>query len=169
MTAVPVGAVTCCTECSGELSFTEEPESEIYPLTMHRPAWCLTDLSSLWEIPNQRGANVLIPLLAGRYPEPRRDDETDYALPFIVSGVVDESGDPAEDENQQLMDNLAYLRENVFTFTGATRPAELVSPDGNDTLTAEVQFGERPLVRRYKRSGLWVGTLHMIVPAGAFA
>lgn len=170
MTGIPPGACNCCTECTGELIFTGGASP--YPFTMHRQAWCLTDLSSLWELPNQRGANVIIPETPGRYPNPRRADETDYALPFVISGVVDEADVLASDENAQLRDNMAYLEQYVLsppTPPATTRAAQLVSPDGMTTLDADVQFGDSPLVRRYKNSGLWIGTLHLVVPAGSFA
>lgn len=174
MTAVPPGAIDCCTTCTGELIIGSEDDDAPfnlapYPLTMNRLAWCLTDLSPLWEVPNRRGANVLLPLVPGRAPEPRRDDETDYALDFIVSGVVDENGTLADDENQQLKDNLAYLRQYVLGAVYTTIPAHLVPPDGIGTpMYADIQFGREPLVRKKKGSGLWVGTLHLVIPVGAF-
>ena len=136
---------------------------------MHRAAWCLTDLSSLWEPANQRGANVIIPEVAGRRAYPRKVDETDYALPFLISGLVDETGAfTGEDENEQLRENLAYLRQYVLDpSAGATRPAQLKSPDASVTLTADVQV--MPLVTRYRQAGIWAGTLHLVIPAGSFA
>lgn len=166
MSTVPPGACNCCTDCSGEFSFTGADDP--FPFTMHRLAWCLTDLSSLWEMPNQRGQNIIIPGLEGRRARLRRADETDYALPFVVSGIVDLDGAPTDDEEEGLRDNLLYLRSTVLDPTGdETRPAQLVSPDGLTTLTADVQI--MPLVRRAKYAGLWLGTLHIVIPAGSFS
>jgi hypothetical protein len=107
MTTVPDGACNCCTDDLGELIFTGVGAP--YPFTLSRQAWCTTDLTSLWELPNQRGENIVIPGAAGKLPLPRRVDETDHALPFIVSGVVDENNTLASDYNEQLRKNLLYL------------------------------------------------------------
>lgn len=157
---------------TGEGAALVRLDADAGTFTMHRQAWCLTDLSSLWEEPNQRGANIVIPGAPGRATLPRRPDETDYALPFIISGVVDEADALASDENEQLRLNMEFLRTGVLSPPAppaSTTPATLVSPDGGTMLTADVQFGSPPLVRRYKNSGLWIGTLHLVVPAGAFA
>lgn len=168
MTTVPAGACDCCTSCSGELKV--EDNSSVLQ-SFHRLAWCLLDISPLWEEPNQRGANVVLPGVAGRAENPRRPDETDYALRFAVSGVVDTSGNPVTDENKQLRLNLAYIRANMLNPVAplTSRAAQLISPDGMTTLTGNVQFGQQPLVRGYRESGVWIGTLHLVVPAGSFA
>lgn len=165
-TTVPPGAINCCTDCTGELVI----EGEDGDVSMHSAQWCLTDLSSLWEEPNLRGANVVIPGIAGRHANPRRIDETDYALPFLVSGTLDLTGVLAADENQQLFDTLAFLRAQILDPPApptATRASTLYSPDGGTALTADIQI--MPLVQRYRRSGIWVGTFHLVIPAGAFA
>lgn len=167
--SVPVGAINCCKNCTGEFLFDGSPAP--FPFSMHRQAWCLTDLSSLWEIPNQRGANVIIPGTPGRFPTPRRDDETDYALPFIISGVVDKDNAlTSVGENEQLRRNIAYLRAQVLSPPApplTTRAALLVSPDALTTLRADIQVVS--MVPTRKDSGYWAGVLHITIPAGAFA
>lgn len=166
MSAVPPGACNCCTECSGELTFTGDGAP--FPFTMHRQAWCLTDLSELWLMPSLRAANVIISGTRGRRPYAPIEDETDFALPFIISGVVDENDAATTlDENEQLERNIALLRSTVLDPDGAaTKPASLTSPDGSQTFTADIQV--LGLVTRYRKSGLWVGTLHVRVPYGGF-
>lgn len=173
---VPAGACNCCTDCTGELLVADNAD---VMQSWHRLGMCLTDLSPLWEEPLQRGVNVVLPGIGGRLEMPRWADETDYALHLIVSGVVIVSGDgtdgdltdPAVGENEQLRRNLAFIRANMLNPVppATRRAAQLVSPDGATTLTGFVQYGPQPLMRSYKDDGLWIGTLHLVVPAGAFS
>lgn len=160
-----------CTECSGELS-VEDNTSTLQ--TFHRLAFNLLDISPLWDEPNQRGANVVLPGQPGQAENPRRPDETDYPLRFAVRGDYDPDDvivNPAIGESEQLRQNLLYIRTNMLNPVAplTARPAQLVSPDGATTLTGRVQYGQVPLVRSYRDTGLWIGVLHLVVPAGTFA
>lgn len=159
-----------CTTCSGEL--TVEDNDATFQ-TFHRLAFNLIDISPLWEDPNQRGANVILPGVPGRAENPRRPDETDYGLRFSVAGDYDVDDNPVDtvDENAQLQTNLLYIRQNLLNPVAplTARNAQLISPDGATTLTGRVQYGEKPLIRSFRGSGLWLGTLHLVVPAGTFA
>lgn len=179
--AVTIDAEVPITVTDDSLTGGTSPEVTVDPQsdgangeTMHRLGWCLTDLFALWELPLARGANVVIPGKVGRYATTRLPDETDYALPFIISGVVDEDGTIVDNQDEQLRLNTAFIAENLLGwFDGqmSTMPAQLLTPDGSATFYAQVQFGAggaSPLLRREKHHGLWIGELHMVVPHGAF-
>jgi hypothetical protein len=172
MTAVAPGACDCCEDCWGKLEVLGDG-GPIYPLSLNKQAWCVTNGWELWDGVLARGSNITIPGLAGRKETPRRADQKDYSLPFIVSGVVDENDTPTVDDRQGLVDNLAYLRANAFDPLNApdtSRVWQLTTPDGSTVLTADVQPPERAdmLVASKVRRGLWIGTLHITIPAGAF-
>lgn len=72
--------------CYGELIIND--------VTLHTPAWCVTDLSELWGSFELRGSNRLIPGMRGRKAYVRRVDETRYSLPMVITGYCDPNGTP---------------------------------------------------------------------------
>lgn len=139
-------------------------------VSLSTPAWCLPDLSALWEPRDFRGSNRLIPGLNGRKPYKRRLDETRLSLPLLVVGFCDQSGTPYDEMgvpfNQGLETNIRYLQEAF----GLDDPALL--PSGNSTLTAvftlpsgNTRTGLVQVVGMHGvlRPGLhWKGTLELI-------
>lgn len=74
-----------CNDCYGSLT--------INGVSMHTPAWCVTDLSELWGSFEYRGSNRVIPGRRGRKPYVRRPDETRYSFPMVIGGYADQNGD----------------------------------------------------------------------------
>lgn len=104
-------------------------------------AWCVLDLTPLWENADVRGENVLVPGSAGVIANPKRRTITDVPLDFVLCGKVDRLGADQADQWQGLDTNLRYLRTNVVDPTGVgdgTRPAVLTSPDGGSSYTGDV-------------------------------
>ncbi len=137
------GALNCCTECTGELIINVGgSDPGLVETTMHTPAWCCVDLTPLYMGGETRGGNVTVPGAIGTRAQRRRIDETEYSLPFGISGVTDKDGTLASNPHTQLYTNIAYLRENVVDPppNGAkTRTAQLTLPDGMTVLTADIQ------------------------------
>lgn len=159
------GAVNACLDY-GELIFNPGESNET---SMHTPAWTILDLSPLWMPPQVRGTNVTLPGTPGRRPYPLRFDQTDYDLEMVISGAVDRHGALWPDPIMGLYENLLYLSENVvepMTPPLATRPAELVAPDGSTLLTADVQV--LSLERGTTTDEIMQAVLIIRIPAGGF-
>lgn len=161
------GAISCCTTCWGEAEVLGDGDP--YPLSLNKQAWCITNAKALWRDVSWRGRSTVIPGVPGRRSNPRRRDQTDYALDFMVVGIVDEDDVLNDDEEQGLLDNFAYLRQYAFDppdppATGRTW--RLTSPDTLTTVEFDVQAPEdgESFVTNRENSGLWVGKLHIIVP-----
>lgn len=148
-----------CRPCNGEL--------EIDGISLHTPAWCITDCIQLW-LPNAtRGQNVIIPGANGKRAYPMRRDEANYSLPMAITGYVDEFGDRYADPWDGLQYNIAFLYANLVDVTiyANTLPATLTMPDLS-VRTAEVQIrglnlGDQPAPLRR-------ATLELVVPSGRF-
>lgn len=153
-------ALDCCTDCTGELV--------INSVTLHTPAWCCTNLIDLWMPPPTRGENVIIDELPGTRPYWRQVDESHHSLPMVITGVCDNSGNPATDFHAQLETNLDYLITNVIlppTEPTATYPATLTLPSGT-TRTADVQV--TGFVTVDFANYFLLGTLELTIPEGYF-
>lgn len=154
------GALACC-PCTGHLT--------INGINMHTPAWCIVDLIELWMPPKTRGVNIVIPHVSGTRARPYRITETDYSLPMMISGAVDQFGAPdAAGVMARLWKNMKYLHDNVTdppTAPTATVPASLLMPDAT-TLTADVQVIGMTL--GYHIAELTKATLDIRIPAGRF-
>lgn len=141
---------------------------EIDTISLHTPAWTLTEQSvlRLW-IPNAvRGSNVVIPGAAGARPYPRRRDQAVYTMELVICGEVDEDGEAHTTIYEGLQANIAALQAGLFEPPEeATRSAELTMPDST-VLEAEVQVG--PLILGEKFLDLVRATFDLTVPAGVF-
>jgi len=105
----------------------------IADVTLHGPAWCAHNLSSLYNSPAFRDANVLVESEEGTVARPIVDDETDYSLPMMFSGATNQAGAPWVNAAGGLLDN---RQEFTDTFCApirsgiATLPATLTVPSG---------------------------------------
>lgn len=140
---------------------------------LNTPAWDATDLTTLWVEASVRGGDRLLPGVAGVIPYRRRLDVTEYALPMLVSGDVDENGDDYADAWVGLETNLQWLWSNVVepTNTGdGTRPATLTMPSGLERVADVHVLGLRvsSAVGAATRNALVRAVLQISVPAGRF-
>lgn len=137
-------------------------------LTNADGAWHTPDLSALWSTPEQRGANRLLPGIAGVKAYKKRNTQTEYALPFVAVGAVDRLGNFAAEGDQpaQLEENLTYLFENVAlpTNTGdGTRSCTWTLPSGSSIVADVHVVGLRGSVLP---GAIYRGTLELSVPGG---
>lgn len=147
-----------CDLCFGTLT--------IGAVSMHTPAWCITDLSDLWSSPTLRGANRLIPGRQGRKAYKRRLDENKLQFPMLVTGYCDPEGFPYGDmgmtPDQGLEANIAYLQNNVVLpnddQADSTREATFTLPSGN-TRVSTIQVVS--LTGRLAAGALFRGTLEI--------
>lgn len=108
-------------------------ELVIAGVSMHGPAWDCPDLTPLWESPDQRGSDRLIPGVVGVRRYRRRNTVTKTVLPFVITGAVNSAGVLYANPIAGLELNIAYLRANVFdptNLTDGTRAAVLTMPSG---------------------------------------
>lgn len=122
------------------MTITSDEYLEIDGVPLATFAWKVVDLSPLWEGPDVRGGDRLIPGAAGVRAYPRRATVSQRSLPMLVFGAVDQDGAPYPDPREGLETNFEYLRTNVAdpTNLGAgTRVAVLHLPSGA-TRTADV-------------------------------
>ena len=162
----------CCSTDFGELTFNPGSiDVGAYETSMHTPAWCCIDVTPLWMPPLQRGGNKVIPGAVGTRAYRRRITETEYSLPLVISGAVDQDGTPWSNVLEGLRQNLEWLAENVVDPppTGSTRTARLTSPDTLTVLEAEVQVLELEQGGFHMAELITQAVLHILVPAGRFA
>lgn len=130
------------------------------------PAWTILSLAPLYDSPDTRGENVVIPGNHGSYPTPRRRAERVVNLDFVLLGTVDRSGTPYSDQNQGLTRNIRYLRDNVIDpiDTGdGCRTATMVDPDGRSWV-GRVQV--QPLRIGSTGKGYALCTFGLLLPEG---
>lgn len=136
LTVSPGGLERLVETCMGSVA--------IDGVDMHRLAWEIFDLTSLFGEPEQRGENRMIPGVAGRIPYAPRADETRLSLPYVVTGHWTPGDDWVDPTNiyQQLQANVAFLLGGVLEPTGSgdgTRDFAWTTPSGA-VITAEVQI-----------------------------
>lgn len=114
---------------------------EINSIPLATYAWEIPDLSALLDSPALRGADVLIPGVAGVVPNRRRTTVTVYTFPLDVVGDLDEDGTPSDDPNEGVNEHMAYLNANLGLAAGGdgTVPAEFHRGD-LPSWTADVHF-----------------------------
>ena len=152
-----------CDECLGRLT--------INTVDMHTSAWCVLDVLPLYLPSDYRVGNVLLPGVAGTSAYAYLVDEGHYALPMLLTGMVDQAGVLYADRWTGLQTNLAYLYTNVVSppaSPAATRAATLLMPDAT-TRTANVQVLPLRLENQYLTKPIVRAMLEIIVPAGRFA
>lgn len=160
-------------DCEGTLT--------IDGISMNRPAWGIIPdengnggLLQVITTVDVRGEDRVLPGASGVIPYRRRRTATRYTFRLIVTGDVDENGNPNADAKMGLIDNLLYLRDNVvdpLTTGDGTVPAIWTLPDAS-TLEADVHvmrceqnlYGYDPNdVQAY-----WIGSLLISSPSGWF-
>lgn len=132
-------------------------------------AWTITDLKPLWEGPDVRGTDRLLPTAAGVIAYPRRATVSKRNLAMVIVGDTDWTGAPYSDDAVGLETNVMYLRAHVIDPTGTgdgTRPAVLTLPSGA-TRTGNVHVVG--LTFGTQQQGKTLATLAIEIPAGALA
>lgn len=116
---------------------------EVSSVPLATPAWRVVNVSELWQGPEVRGDDRLVPLVDGVVPYPRRPDVTVRTLRVHIFGDYDHEGNAHTDGRAGLWANIAYLRDNVadpVTSGDGTRPIVVHLPDG-DTLEGDAHVG----------------------------
>ena len=150
-----------CPDCMGSLS--------ISGIALGGPAWCVTDLSPLYETAEVRGTDRLLPSAAGVVAYPRRATVTRVDLNMVIAGGFDRFGVAYTDTKRGLYLNWKFLVDNLVASPGGatgTRSAVLTTP-ALTTLSGSVH------VQRL-RPGITPGpymlaVLELSIPAGALA
>lgn len=131
-----------CPPSSGELVIDN--------VSLNTPAWCALDLVPLWAGLDQRGADLLIPHMAGVYPFRRRTTVSSRILPMIFCGEVNHEGAPTASLEEGLQANVDYFRTYVSDPTNTAsglRHAELTMPNGEVRATnlhvIKLEIGDR--------------------------
>lgn len=109
---------------------------EVSSVPLATPAWRVVNVSELWQGPEVRGDDRLVPLVDGVVPYPRRPDVTVRTLRVHIFGDYDHEGNAHTDGRAGLWANIAYLRDNVadpVTSGDGTRPIVVHLPDGDVT------------------------------------
>ena len=147
----------------------DDGELKITGVTMHTPAYVPTDVTSLWEGPDQRGSDLKIPGLSGVLAMPRRANVSERRVPFLIEARVSYTGAVWPDEREGLRRNVSRIRSIATDPTGSgngTRAVTLTSPDGLTTLSGyahvSLRVGE-------KFRGLWRAELVFSIPSGYLA
>jgi len=135
----------------------------INSLVMQCPAWAVFDVTPLWEPPDLRGVDRLIPGRPGRRALPRRVDESARSLLMVIDGSVDWNGAVWPNEREGLRRNLKQLRTFVFTETNAPLPLTLTKPAGAGMLSGGVYA---KLSVGTKIEGLWRAVVDLELPDG---
>lgn len=132
-------------------------------------AWSTENLFILWQGPDTRGQDVIIPGAAGTRSKPRRAAVSPRTLFLNIYGDHDCAGTPQADGRIGLQKNLDFLRRLVTDPTGTgdgTRTATLHRPDGT-TVSGPVH------VEDFQYDGNGPGavraTLDLTLPLGALA
>lgn len=137
-------------------------------VNMITSAWMVTSLAPLYDDPDVRGDDRLLPGVTGVRAYRRRATVTRASLPFLVTGFVDRFDAVVLNPYAQLDLNLLYLKTNVTlpTNTGnGTRTAVLTLPSGR-TVTSDVHI--LGLVGDLDSGALWRGTIEISDKTGAF-
>lgn len=91
--------------CEGKLTLNSK--------LLWTPAFVCTDLSSLNDDADMRGASVVIPGANGVLSKPRRRTATRKDIPMIFVGGVNRLGVVYANPAQGLIDNFVYVRSNI--------------------------------------------------------
>lgn len=107
-------------------------------ISMHTPGWIAVDVTPLWDGPDVRGDDLLIPGLPGLLPMPRRFTGTSYTIPLLIDGAVTSSGTPHANIRNGIALNLGVLQTLVG---GMPKSVSLTRPGGGiyGTGSAHVQ------------------------------
>lgn len=148
---------------------TRDEYLEISTVPLATPAWRILDLSPLWDGPQVRGDDLLIPGTAGVLTQPRRATVTRKVLPIAIFGEQDWEGNVYADPFTGVRTNLDYLYTNVFAPVGTgdgTRAATHHLKSGA-TRTANIIVLSPLDVRPAGKHSL-IGRLDILIPDGRF-
>lgn len=106
---------------------------------MRAPSWALLDMSFVWQFPELRGENTILPGVAGRYAFEQVIDQTDIETGLVIVGDATHAGASTADTFVGLRANRDWLMDNVHTPNGATRVAKLHQGPFASPLLADVQ------------------------------
>lgn len=137
--------------------------------SMHRSAFAVVDVSSLWEGAVPRGQDLLIPGRPGQLARRRHADVTEHQLPTVIDGRFDVNGNRNSNERQGLLENILWLRTNVtdvYSVGYGTRSITLTSPDGSLVATGQAHIS---LEVGEKIGSLWKAMIDVSLPDGALA
>lgn len=124
---------------------TDDGDLSIDSIPMRNaPAWCVPDLSELWDSPPLRGTeNWISQGRTGRIALPVVEDQFTLSLPLVVAGGFNRLGVANANLFTGLQGNLDYLDTNVWQLPGTankTRTALFTKPDGTQ-FTGAVHVG----------------------------
>ena len=116
-------------------SITSDEYVEINNVPLHTPAWIITDLSPLWDIPGVRGEDRIIPYAEGRDAHRRIYDALIVSLPMAIFGDFNWEGVAQADARLGLWNNIEHLKANVLdpdivAADPGTKLIELHAPGG---------------------------------------
>lgn len=149
---------------------------------LNTPAWMVGadeqgegSLTDLWGLMSERrGEDRILPSASGVIAYPRRKTATPYALRAIIIGDVNSSGVANADDRIGLQTNLATWRTLINTSsagTSGTVTASLTLFSGGPlTGPLHVLRLERQILSwspNGKDGSIFIGTLHVSVPAGS--
>lgn len=158
--------------CPGKIDVAgslADGELRVSGSTMHTPAYAPVDLTELWEGPDQRGDDLMIPGAPGVLPMPRRADVSERRVHMVIDGSVAYTGAVWSNEREGLRRNVARIRSIASDPTGVgdgTRAITLTSPDGLTTLSG---YAHVSLKVGAKTKGLWRAELVLSLPSGYLA
>ena len=144
--------------------------------SLHTPAWCAFDLSSLYDSPEFRGESVLVERLNGRQARPILSDETVYSLPMKFSGATNSAGISYSSPAGGLLANqraftstsITPIRTGTSTLAATLQVPNPADPEGMLSFTFAAQplrlFGWTLLPNAYART-----VLELRVPVPTFA
>lgn len=138
-------------------------------ISLATPAWDVLNIHVLWQGPEVRGSDRLLPGAAGVRPYRRRATVTRYTLELVINGTFREDGLTYANPAIGLQSNIDYLYANVVApvaTTSGTRAVSLVMPDGTTrTGHAHVEaFQIAPISFKVVRA-----TMDISIPTGRLA
>lgn len=132
--------------------------------SMNTKAWASLNNYVLWKGAPRRGANSLIPGLAGRIPQPRRKDEATRTLEVLIIGDCNATGTPHANRSSGLAANWGTLESSILAWTGTGVTATLVRPNGVSR-SGIVQIVDHDLGETGVEGALTL-TLDLVLPYG---
>lgn len=139
--------------------------------SLNTPAWDIPSLVRLWAEASIRGENKLLPGAPGRRSYPKRLDQSEIDLPFVIHGDTDLTGAPIANAFLGLQAHLDSLWSNVFTpvtIGRGVRSAVLTLPSGT-VRTAHVQFEPLRLAEDVYDARFVEAVIHMTILEGRFS
>lgn len=147
---------------------TQDEYVTIASVPLSTPAWELENLFELWQGPDTRGQDRILPGAAGVRPYRRRATVSRRSLQLAIFGDLNWEGTPYSDWRIGLQTNIDYLRTNVTdpNVTGdGTRQLDVHFADG-DVRSASIHveaFTLQPLNWFCVRSTIDVSLLSGVV------